>query len=164
VRGKETSLLSLRVLQLSPAQQTPKEFVRQKTILENTPWRKRRSRVRHHKDMPSTGETREITARVNAKEAEKVQQVSETGLENKAALRKQGREGPGAKRQSTEGPISRTYSLTPISSGDGEGPRETEESFVATKKPPWRMLANSSNEWPLFGTRFWCSGEVHSDA
>jgi len=39
--------------------------------------------------------------------------VSEAAVENKAALRKQGREEPGAKRQSTEGPISRTYSVIP---------------------------------------------------
>jgi len=30
--------------------------------------------MRNHKDMPNTGERREITARVNAKEAETVQQ------------------------------------------------------------------------------------------
>ena len=30
--------------------------------------------MRHHKDMPNTGERREITARANAKEAETVQE------------------------------------------------------------------------------------------
>ena len=30
--------------------------------------------MRHHKDMPNTGERREITARANAKEAESVQE------------------------------------------------------------------------------------------
>jgi hypothetical protein len=69
--------------------------------------------MRGHKDLTNTGERREITARVNAEEAEPVQRSKKLSVESKAALRKRGREVLGAKRQSTEGPISSRYSVMP---------------------------------------------------
>jgi len=67
--------------------------------------------MRDHKDMPNTGERREITARVNAKEAETVQQSQKLVSKTRQLSRKPGREEPVAKRQSTEGPISKTDSV-----------------------------------------------------
>jgi hypothetical protein len=75
--------------------------------------------------MPNTGERRGDHCTRKCEGSGNRSGVSEAGVENKAALRKQGRKEHGAKRQGTEGSISRTYRVIPGFVCDGEGPRET---------------------------------------
>jgi hypothetical protein len=44
--------------------------------------------LKHSQRMPDTGERREITHFVNAKEAEEVLRIEELGFENETAIRK----------------------------------------------------------------------------
>jgi hypothetical protein len=79
--------------------------------------------------MPNTGERREITRRVTAKEAETIQQSKKLVSKTKAALRKYGRDDFSAKRRHTGRAVSQMAGcgVTQVSSSNAEEPRETED-------------------------------------